>query len=307
MSHRLRRAAPAAPAWPSFTGTSQYVGTSPAARVSVYVDPSLDTPALQNATDLLADANRVAKANEALFGTPVQPVNVIVFALDGRTDGTGGADHDACNFTQGGNIEVCASYGNSMRVSALFEAELSECSMGGNLCGVSTGEALSRWCAAAVSNNALADFASAPAWAQAGMPDYVTRTDPTDQNEISVGCGMAFLSWLQKLGYALDRIAPAMVTLGTSGVLAQLYARLTGDAEKNAMPKFLAAVKALPGGVTSDDPFGALRTRTPGAPGGRGPGPAGQGAGGKGSVGARGPRGARGSGRRKSARRARRA
>jgi len=33
------------------------------------------------------------------------------------------------------------------------------CSMGGNLCGVSTGEALSRWCAVVVGNNALADFA----------------------------------------------------------------------------------------------------------------------------------------------------
>ena len=32
------------------------------------------------------------------------------------------------------------------------------CSMGGNLCGVSTGEALSRWCAVVVGNNALADF-----------------------------------------------------------------------------------------------------------------------------------------------------
>ena len=29
---------------------------------------------------------------------------------------------------------------DSARVSALFEAELSECSMGGNLCGVSTGD-----------------------------------------------------------------------------------------------------------------------------------------------------------------------
>jgi hypothetical protein len=227
---------------------------------------------VQNATDLLADADRVVNANVAIFGTPSQPVNVLVFALDGRTDGTGGADHNACNFSDGGNIEVCASFGNSARVSALFEAELSECAMGGNLCGVSTGEALSRWCAAVVSNNALADFASAPTWAQAGMPDYVTRTDNTDQNEISTGCDMAFLSWLQKLGYPLKRIAPAIVSLGTRGVLAQLYSELTGDAASNAWPKFIAAVKALPG-VRSDDPFGALGTsprgpaRTPIGPG----------------------------------------
>ncbi len=263
MSHRLRRVA-AAPVWPSFTGSANYVGTSAVGRVSVYVDRSLGAPAMQNATDLLADADRVVSENVAIFGTPSQPVNVILFALDGRTDGTGGADHNACDFTNGGNIEVCVSFGSSARVSALFEAELSECAMGGNLCGVSTGEALSRWCAAVVSNNALADFASAPAWAQAGMPDYVTRTDNTDQNEISTGCGMTFLSWLQKLGHPLNRIAPAMVSLGTRGVLAQLYSELTGEAASSAWPKFLAAVKALPA-VLSDDPFGALVTRSRGA------------------------------------------
>lgn len=259
MSHRLRRVA-AVPVWPSFTGSAHYVGTSAVGRVSVYVDPSLGAPAMQNGTDLLADADRVVSANVAIFATPSQPVAVIVFALDGRTDGTGGADHNACDFTSGSNIEVCASFGNAARVSALFEAELSECAMGGNLCGVSTGEALSRWCAAVVGNNALADFASAPAWAQAGMPDYVTRTDNTDQNEVSTGCGMAFLSWLQKLGYPLKRIAPAMVSLGTPGVLAQLYSDLTADAASSAWPRFLAAVKALPS-VRSDDPFGAFGAR----------------------------------------------
>ena len=47
-----------------------------------------------------------------------------------------------------------------------------------------------------ISNNALADFATAPQWARDGMPDYVIQTDPTDQNADSTGCGMAFLSWL---------------------------------------------------------------------------------------------------------------
>ena len=120
--------------WPSFNGTSQYVGTSPAATVAIYVDPALGAPALQNAKDLLADADRLAAANSTLFGTPGEPVSVIIFALGGQTDGTGGADRNTCDFTNGGAIEVCASYGNSARVSALFEAELSECPMGGNLC-----------------------------------------------------------------------------------------------------------------------------------------------------------------------------
>ncbi|HEY2104552.1 MAG TPA: hypothetical protein VGH29_02125, partial [Candidatus Binataceae bacterium] len=183
------------------------------------------------------------------------PVSVIVFALGGATDGTGGADHASCDYVTGGAIEVCTSFGNSARVSALFEAELSECSMGGNLCGASTGEALSRWCAEVIGNNALADFATAPQWVQDGMPNWVDQTDPTDQHADSTGCGMAFLSWLMHQGYALSKIAQTMVSLGDSGTLAQLYSNLTSDSPSNAWNMFLAAVQALPNGVTDDDPF----------------------------------------------------
>jgi hypothetical protein len=259
MSHPIRRTIPV-PQWPSFSGTSQYIGTSPVAAVAVYVDPSLGAPALQNAKDLLADADRVAAANSTIFGAPGEPVSVIIFALGGQTDGTGGADHNACDFTTGGAIEVCASYGNAARVSALFEAELSECSMGGNLCGQNTGEALSRWCAAMVSNNALADFATAPSWAQKGMPDYVSKTDSSDQNPISTGCGMAFLSWLQSLGFPLNKLAPAMVKLGTGGTFAQLYAALTSAPQTDAWTKFIAAAKALPK-IVNDDPFGKTNVK----------------------------------------------
>jgi hypothetical protein len=252
----VKRDQPSAPQWPSYTGLSQVVGTSPSGRVTVYVDPSLGNPALQNAQDLLNDADRVVAANDTLFGTTGGPVNVIVFALGGATDGTGGADHMGCDYQTGAAIEVCASFGNSARVSALFEAELSECSMGGNLCGVSTGEALSRWCAAVIGNNALADFVTAPQWYNDGEPDYVSQTDPTDQNADSTGCGMAFLSWLMSQGHGLDQIAQEMVSLGDSGTLAQLYANLTSDSASNALPDFLAAVQNLPNGVTNDDPFG---------------------------------------------------
>jgi hypothetical protein len=246
------------PAWPSYTGTSQFAGTSPSGRVTVYVDPSLGQPGLQNAHDLVNDGDRVTNANDLIFGTTGGPVSVIVFALGGATDGTGGADHMGCDYTTGAAIEVCASFGNSARVSALFEAELSECSMNGNLCGLSTGEALSRWCATVIANNALADFATAPLWAQDGEPDFINKTDPTDQNADSTGCGMAFLSWLMSQNYGLDKIAPAMVALGDGGTLAQLYANLTSDTASNAWPNFQKAIQALPNGISSDDPFGTL-------------------------------------------------
>ncbi|HEY5072174.1 MAG TPA: hypothetical protein VII63_09095 [Caulobacteraceae bacterium] len=217
----------------------------------------MGAPALENARALLAAADQIAAANDALFGTIGGSVSVIVFALGGMTDGTGGADHGGCDYIRGAAIEVCAAFGESNRILALFEAELSECSMGGDLCGHSTGEALSRWCAAQIGGDALSDFATAPSWAQDAMPDFVNRTDPTDQNANSTGCGMAFISWLMSQGHSLKEIAPAMVTLGASGTLARLYAALTADAASNAWPRFLAAVKALPGGVRSDNPFGA--------------------------------------------------
>jgi hypothetical protein len=259
----LRRVSPApapdAPTWPSYTGDSQLVGTS-SSRVTVYVDPTLGNQALLNAQDLLAAADRVVAQNNAIFGITGGAVDVILFALNGQTDGTGGADHNGCDFTTGNAIEVDVSYGNSARVVALFEAELSECAMNGQLCGYSTGEALSRWCAAVVGSNALKDFATAPIWAQDGMPNWVDQTEQTDQDPDSTGCGMAFLSWLMAQGPTLGEVARTMVSLGDGGTLAALYGQLTGDAANNAWAKFNSAVRGLPGGVTSDDPFDALAT-----------------------------------------------
>jgi hypothetical protein len=74
-----RRAA-AGPAWPTYTGTAQLVGTSTTG-VTVYVDPSLGSPALQNAQALLADADRIVQANNTIFNITGGPVDVIVFAL----------------------------------------------------------------------------------------------------------------------------------------------------------------------------------------------------------------------------------
>src|SRR5579859_1386424 len=206
----VRRVGPPAPPWPSYKGESDFVGTSPSGRVTVFVDPTLGQPGLQNAQDLVSQADTLADQNDSFFGTIGGNVNVIVFALGGMTDGTGDADHLGCNFNTGENIELCASFGAPDRVFGLFEAELSECSMGGNLCGVSTGEALSRWCSTVASNNALPDFTTGPAWAQAGMPDFVNQTDTTDQNAVSTGCGMVFISWLLSLGHTLSEIAPAL-------------------------------------------------------------------------------------------------
>jgi len=228
----------------------------------VYVDPSLGTNGLQNAHDLLSDGDRITQGNDTIFGTTGSPVRIIIFAMSGRTDGTGGADHASCNFQTGGDIEVCAAFGSPPRVSALLEAELSECSMNGQLCGFSTGEALSRWCAASLSNNALGDFATAPDWVQSGKTNYVDKTESTDGDPKSTGCGMAFISWLLSLGQPLPKIAQAMVTLGDSGTLAALYESLMSHVASHAWPTFSAAIDGLSGGVTNDDPFNGMKNIT---------------------------------------------
>lgn len=259
LHHVAPAAGPTPPKWPTYTGDSQLIGTS-GSGVSVYVDPTLGDQALQNAHDLLAAADRVVQQNDAIFGITGGTVEVMLFALNGQTDGTGGADHNGCDFATGRAIEVDVSFGNSSRVVALFEAELSECAMNGQLCGYSTGEALSRWCAAVAGSNALTDFATAPQWAQDGMPDWVNQTEQTDQDPDSTGCGMAFLSWLISQGHSLSDVAKALVSLGDNGTLAELYAPVSGNPASNAWKSFRSAVDALPGGVTSDDPFGALAT-----------------------------------------------
>lgn len=248
------------PAWPSFRGTAQLVGS--AAGVTVFVDPAVGAAAVQNAQDLLGAAPHVVAQNNAIFGITGGAVDIVLFALGGATDGTGGADHGGCDFITGNAIEVDVCVGQPARVTALFEAELSECAMNGRLCGYSTGEALSRWCAAAVSGNALADFATAPSWAANGMRDWVNTTDTSDQDPDSTGCGMAFLSWLLANGHTLPEVAQRLVALGDQATLAQLYADLTGAGPATAWSDFHQAVTALPGSLTSDDPFNALPTIT---------------------------------------------
>jgi hypothetical protein len=241
--------------WPSFTGSDRLVGASKSGMVAVYVDAALGAEATQNAVDLLADADRIVTMNNTIFGkTQKTPVNVILFAIDAQTDGSGGADHMGCDWSSGSDIEVCVSYGDSARCSGLFMAELCECAMNNNLCGLSTGETLSRWCAAVASSNALSDFATAPTWQQDGLQNFVDATDPTDNNPDSIGCGMAFLSYLLHRGATMPQIAQAMVKLGDAGTLAALYAALKMGDRGLAWPTFGAAVSAL-GNITDDDPF----------------------------------------------------
>jgi hypothetical protein len=103
-------------------------------------------------------------------------------------------------------------------------------------------------------DGSLADFATGPSWDQSGRPNYIGATEPTDQNPISIGCGIVYLYWMLSKGYTAAQITQAGCPDGT---LASNYQALTGAA--NAWAAFSAAVNALPGGITSDNPWGAIQ------------------------------------------------
>ena len=128
-----------APAWPSYQGTSQLVGTSLSGRVTIYVDPSLGQKALQNAQDLLDDSDRIVTANDGMFGTTGGPVSVISLPSEAPQTALA-APTKWLRLHHRQRHRGGVAYGNSSGFG-LFEAELSECSMNGNVCGESTGEA----------------------------------------------------------------------------------------------------------------------------------------------------------------------
>ena len=257
-SHAHRRRRPAAG---GFDYPTQLVGTTPDGNVTVYYDPSLGQPGADLAQQILARAAQTYADCQAFFNVPGQPVNVIIAALNGVTDGSGGAFHHGCNFNPGGDLYEDAALGDPDRTNGLVVAELTESFMGaqnkGWDCGGSNGEALSRFLAELLSggpDGSLSDFATGPAWDQAGRPNYIDATEPTDQDPVSTGCGIVYLYWMLSKGYTAAQITQAGCP---DGSLASNYQALTGAA--TAWADFSAAVNALPGRITSDNPWGPVQ------------------------------------------------
>jgi hypothetical protein len=250
-----------------FDFPTQLIGKTADGKVTVYADPAIGMKGVANAAALLAAAPALYAKCVAWFGMDGQPVNAIVAALQGATDGTDGAYHADCSFDPGGNLYIDAAFGNDAMVQGLFIAELTECFMGaqgkGWNCGDSPGESLSRAFASAVSggsNGALKDFASAPSWISAGMPNWIDHNQGTDTDYPSIGCGMVYLSWMISLGYTL-----AQITQAGGSTLAENWAKLTGKTAALAWGAFTAAVAGVPS-PTNDDPFGSAQPRPQPAP-----------------------------------------
>lgn len=228
-----------------------------AGNVTVYYDPSLGTQGETLAKDLLARTVTPYDDLQTAFGITGAAVNVVVAPLSGNNDGSGGAYHYGCDFTSGGTLYVDATFANTsvdpldLEV-ALYVAELSESFMGpqgvGWNCGYSNGEALSRFFAELETppNTLPEGFITGPSWQQAGYPDWVSRTESTDQDEVSTGCGIVYIYWLRSKGFSSQQI-----TRAGGATLADNYRTLTG--KTTAYADLRAAVTGIT--IVSDNPF----------------------------------------------------
>jgi hypothetical protein len=246
-----------AAAAPGFDYPATQVGTN--GNITVYYDSALGTQGLAQAKQLLQSAPGPYSDMAAFFGIAGSSVNLVVAPLSGNNDGSGGAYHYGCDFTNGGTLYLDATFASTKvdpldLLIGLYVAELSESFMGaagkGWGCGSSNGEGLSRFCAELDTTPGTLDaFATGASWAQAGYPDWVSKTEATDQDSVSTGCAIVYLYWLGTLNYKVPQIVQA-----GGATLSANYKALTG--KTTAYQDLVAAAKAK--GVTSDNPFAHL-------------------------------------------------
>lgn len=227
-----------------------------AGNVTVYYATSLGDQGAALGAQMLNAALKPYNDLQTLFGIAGAAVNVIIAPLSGKNDGSGGAYHMGCDFGSGADLHLDATFAaapaDPLNLEiGLYVAELSESFMGpqnkGWGCGFSNGEALSRFCAEqATPPDTLNGFATGPAWDRAGRPDWISRTEQTDRDDISTGCGIVYIYWLRSLGFAASRIAQA-----GGATLSANYQAVTG--KTSAYEDLLAALKGV--AITTDNPF----------------------------------------------------
>jgi hypothetical protein len=170
--------------------------------------------------------------------------------------GTFGAYHASCAATE---LHLAAFDGtNADLVRMLMVAEADEVMMAaqnvGWDCGASHGEGLSRVLSTERYPTQLDGFATAASWLDSKRPDWVTTTEQTDQNYVSIGCATLFINYLRhQLGYSLTAIVGA-----GAPTLAQVYTNLSGKTDGFAPFNTLLQKRfpvGQPSGLSNDNPF----------------------------------------------------
>jgi hypothetical protein len=222
------------------------------ANFEVAFDASLRSEGEALADAILAHCEQDLSQLRSLFGG-VSASRFSIF-ID---PGTFGAYHSTCLSTQ---IHCAAFTGMDGDLENFLAcAEVDEVLMAvqanGWSCGSSNGEGLSRVLATELHPASLGRFASAARWLNSPQrPDWVSQTEATDRNYVSIGCATLFINYLRhQLRFSLAQIVQA-----GGSTLQQTYQRLTGSMD--AFGPFASLLEArfpigVPVDLPNDNPF----------------------------------------------------
>jgi hypothetical protein len=171
---------------------------------------------------VLANCEQDFATLSSLFGGITPTAASLPFQIN-LVPGAGGASHPGCLSTV---ITCLASNSDTAGIPSLVVAEEAEVFMAtqalGFDCAASNGEALSRVAAQVLYPKLRDRWSTGNSWLNSTRPDWVSNTEPTDQDFVSIGCGSLFLNYLAyQLNFSWrDIIAAAAPTLaGTAANL----------------------------------------------------------------------------------------
>jgi hypothetical protein len=207
------------------------------------------------AQGVLATCERDYNAQIAFFSgfaLPTFPVSILI------GPGIGGAYHYGCSAVDiycDGDSSAHPDIDLTRMLAVAEEVEVFEAAQNkGWDCGASNGEGLSRVLATELYPAELDGFSTAAAWLDSPRADWITKTDPTDQNAVSTGCAVLFLNYLRyQLNYSWQEIIQA-----AGATLEETYRVLTGKSGGFAPFKALLDSHFPPGqpsGLSTDNPF----------------------------------------------------
>ena len=208
----------------ALVGLGPYTQRGSTANFTVYYDNSLGAQGQNLADAVLANCEWDLFKLRGWFGeVAAGPFTIYI------DPGSFGAYHANCAATE---LHLAAFAGtdgaleNMLNVAEADEVLMNNQGAGWN-CGASAGEGLSRVLATQRYPASLDGFASAASWLNSARPDWVTQTDGTDRDYVSIGCATLFLNYLRyQLHFSLVRIVEA-----AGSTLQQTYQSLTGSSD----------------------------------------------------------------------------
>jgi hypothetical protein len=262
VDRKLAALVAAAERTPQHGGAFDYAATlhGSTAHFAVYYETALGSAGAQVAGQVLGKVEADYARLSQLFGdvTLAQPFNVVIAAIGGAQDGTGGAYHMGCD-DQTLYVDIKTKPHIDSDRSSFFvvtqAVDVFAAAQGKHAdCGTSYGAALKRVLATELYPKEIAEFSTAAYWLDGARADCVSVNDKTDLNTGATGCAVLFLNYLHtQLNIAWERIlhaggATPAETYANLGLGSDAFARFRALIDRHFPP-------GKPSGLTTDNPF----------------------------------------------------